>query len=273
MPFQISKISDQGTANPIVARLSVQTSEIIKFCPRGEEFHNSVLELFHDHVQKHLLECDQIAKEIAEEILDIDSESGKEGLKKQADGRVVEVPYVIRLTPRVEQFLYCAKSALRDLARIFKLFFGKEFDSARYDKVIEWAEKEFGSESELVKTLKQDQDSWIKKLISMRNAVEHPGGYSGHLYIHNVALVPPDHPNHPILETPSMQLNDEEKEPIVEYLLTTVRNILEFCEDMLVICITMEGLPKMIGFAEIPESERDPSCPIRLRAVLKGIKI
>lgn len=273
MPFQISKISDQGTANPIVARLSVQTSELVKFCPRGEEFHKSVLELFHDHIQKQLLECDQVAKEIAQEILDIDTELGKGGIKKQAGGRVVDLPHVMRLTPRVEQFLYCAKSALRDLARIFKLFFGKEFDSARYDKVIEWAEEEFGRESELVKILRQDHDLWIRKLISMRNAVEHPGGHSGHLHIHNITLVPPDHPNYPILEAPSWHLNDEPKEPIVEYLLSTVSNILEFCEDVLVICITMSGLPKMIGFAEIPEAKRDPSCPIRLRAVPNGIQI
>ncbi len=148
LPFQITKVSDQGTANPIVARLSVQTSELIKFCPRGEEFHKSVLELFHDHIQKQLLECDQISQEISREILEINAKLGKGGIKTQAMGRVVEVPHIIRLIPRIEQFLYCAKSALRDLARIFDLFFGKAFDAARYDKIIEWAEKEFGNDLE-----------------------------------------------------------------------------------------------------------------------------
>lgn len=186
---------------------------------------------------------------------------------------MVEVPHVIRLTPRVEQFLYCAKSALRDLARIFDLFFGKSFGAARYDKIIKWAEEEFGNDSELARVLRQDHNLWIKKLVAMRNAVEHPGGCSGYLHIHNITLVPPDHPNYPILELPSWHLNDEPKEPIVEYLQTTVNNILEFCEGMLVICITMYGLPKMVGFAEIPESERDPACPIRLRAVPKNIQI
>lgn len=112
MTFQLLKISDQGTSNPIVARLSVQTSELIKFCPRGDYFHKSVLSLFHDSVQKHLLECDQIAQDIANEVLEIDAEIGDEGLKTQAQGRVIEVPHILRLIPRVEQFLYCAKSAL-----------------------------------------------------------------------------------------------------------------------------------------------------------------
>ncbi|WNK21307.1 hypothetical protein P1P91_06440 [Halomonas piscis] len=272
MPFQITKVSDQGTANPIVARLSVQTSQLVKFCPGGEELHKSVLELFHDYVQKQLLECDQISQEITREVLEIGTKLGKGGIKTQAAGRVVEILQVIRLNQRVEQFLYCAKSALRDLARIFALFFGKEFDSARYDRIIAWAEEEFGDESELVRILRQDHDLWIKKLVSMRNAVEHPGGYSGHLHIHNITFVSPSHPNYPTLETPSWHLNDEPKVPIVEYLQATVNNVLEFCEDMLAICITMSGLPEMIGFAEIPESERDPACPIRIRAVPKNIQ-
>lgn len=270
MTFQLLKISDQGTSNPIVARLSVQTSELIKFCPRGDYFHKSVLSLFHDSVQKHLLECDQIAQDIANEVLEIDAEIGDEGLKTQAQGRVIEVPHILRLIPRVEQFLYCAKSALRDLANIFDLFFEKKFDAARYDKIIEWACVEFGEDSELAYILKQDHDIWIKKLVSMRNAVEHPGGYSGQLHIRNISLVPPEHPRYPILEAPRWNLNDEAEEPLVESLLTATSNILELSEDLLIICITMSGLPEMVGFAEIPEDKRNPSCPIRLRAVLKN---
>lgn len=271
MTFQLVKISDQGTANPIVARLSVQTSELIKFCPRGDDFHKSVLSLFHDSVQKNLLECDQIARDISKELLEIDARLGERGLRTQAQGRVIEVPHITRLIPRVEHFLYCAKSALRDLASIFDLFFGKKFDAARYDKIIEWANAEFGEDSELARILKQDHDLWIKKLVSMRNAVEHPGGYSGHLHIHNISLVPPEHPKYPTLEAPRWNLNDEAEEPLVESLLVAVSNILELSEDLLIICITMSGLPDMVGFAEIPEDKRDSSCPIRLRAVLKDV--
>ena len=80
--------------------------------------------------------------------------------------------------------------------------------------MVAWASKEFGDDSELTRILKQDHDLWIKKLVAMRNAVEHPGGHSGHLSIHNIALVPPEHPKYPILETPSWNLNDEPEEPL-----------------------------------------------------------
>jgi len=271
LPFQLVKVSDQGTENPIVARLSVQTSELIKFCSRGEDFNNSVFSLFHEKVQKHLLECDQIAREIHQEVLDIDAEIGDEGIKTQADGRVIEVPHVMRLVPRVEQFLYCAKSALRDLAEIFELFWGKKFEGARYDKIIAWAKEEYGDDSELVRLLEQDHDQWIKKLVAMRNAVEHPGGYSGYLHIHNIALVSPDHPRYPTLEPPRWNLNDDPEKSLVDDLLTFTSNILEFSEDLLIICIKMSGLPDMLGFSEIPKEKRDPTCPIRIRVVPKSL--
>ncbi len=273
MAFQLTKISSQGTANPVVARFCVQTSELIKFCSRGEEFHRSVLSLYHDHIQKHLLECDQIAQSIAQDVLRIDEEIGSGGFKIQAQGRVIEVPNVLRLVPQVEQFLYCSKSALRDLTKIFALFFGKSFQEARYDKIVAWAEKEFGPNCELARMFREDHDLWIKKLVAMRNAVEHPGGYSGHLHIHNISLVSPSHPNYPILEPPSWHLNDDPKESLVAGLLTAVSNLLELCEDTLVVCITMSGLPPMLGFAEIPEAERNHACPVRIRVVLKQEEI
>jgi hypothetical protein len=225
--------------------------------------------LFHDHIQKQLLECDQIAQDISREILDIGVKLEEEGLKTQANEKVIEVPHLIRLNPRVEQFLYCAKSSLRDLAQIFGLFFGKSFDEARYDKIYRWAEEEFGKDSDLARITRQDHDLWIRKLVAMRNAVEHPGGHSGHLHIHNFELVPDNHLKFPALNPPSWHLNDEPKAPIAESLLVAVSNILELCEDMLVICINMSGLPEIIAFAEIPDEERNPDCPVRLRAVLK----
>lgn len=273
MTYQISKVSDHGTANPIVARLCIQTAELVKFCPRGEPFHKSVLSLYHDLIQKHLLECDQIAQSLAQDMLRINEELKVKGIQTQAQGRVIEVPQVLRLVPRVEQFLYCSKSVLRDLATVFNLFFGKSFQDPRYDKIILWAEKEFGPECELARMLREDHDLWIKQVIAMRNAVEHPGGYSGRLHIHNLALVPSNHPDYPIMEPPVWHLNDEPKKELISDLLVLVSNLLELCEDTLIICISISGLSGVVEFAQIPEAQRDPNCPIRIRAVPKHGKI
>ena len=78
---------------------------------------------------------------------------------------------------------------LRELTKIFALLFEKKFDEARYDKVLNWVKNKFGNESKIVKIINYDHDTWIKKLVSMRNAIEHPVGYSGHLNICNFELV------------------------------------------------------------------------------------
>jgi hypothetical protein len=69
--------------------------------------------------------------------------------------------------------------------------------------------QQFGSEDDLSKLIKEDQELWIKQLVRMRNAVEHPGGYAGHLHIHNFEAVLLDGQSHPRLIEPSWHLNDE----------------------------------------------------------------
>lgn len=273
MAFQIKKISNHGTANPIAARLSIQTHEVIQFCAIDKSKQEEVLALYHDEIQPRLLECDDISQEISKEILDILKRIEQEGIATQSHGRVIETPYLIRLEQRVEQFLYCAKSALRDLAKIFSIFFDAKFSEARYDKIHTWAAEKFGSDSEIAKLIKQDHDLWIKRIVMMRNAVEHPGGYSGHLHIHNFEIISEPHLKQPKIMEPTWHLNDEPKASIAQDLLVAVVNTLETCEDLLILCMKATGFPNFLQIIEIPESERSTECPIRLRVVPDRTKI
>jgi hypothetical protein len=189
MPFFIKQVSSHGTSDPIFARLSVQTHELIQFCAISQEKKDAIFRILHDDVQPRLLTCDDIAKAIVTEIEAVMSQIAAEGLKTQAQGRVFEVPHVIGLEERVERYLYAAKSVLRDIAKLFDPFFVRQFSEARYDKIYEWCVQQFGSEDDLSKLIKEAQELWIKQLVRMRNAVEHPGGYSGHLHIHNFEAV------------------------------------------------------------------------------------
>src|SRR5690606_9601225 len=159
----------------------------------------------------------------------------------QSHGRVVEAPYLIRLEQRVEQFLYCAKSALRDLAKIFSIFFDVKFSEARYDKIHTWAAEKFGTDSEIAKLIKQDHDSWIKRIVMMINAVEDPGGYSGHLHIHIFELISDPQLKQPNIIEPTWHLNDEPKASIAQNLLVVVANKLGSCEDLLILNMIATG--------------------------------
>jgi hypothetical protein len=267
--FQLKRISDHGTANPIVARLSVQNYELLQFCSLGKEVREQILSLCHVSIQPRLLECDEIAQKLANETLTLAQEWDTNGAKLQSQGRVVEVPHVIRLEQQAENFLYCAKSVLRDLLKIFNLCFGAEFSEARYDQALTWAQTRFGADSEIARLIKQDHDLWIKRLVSMRNAVEHPDGYSGRLHIHNIELV--EMPLSPLKITePSWHLNEEPKASIVSDMLAMVSNMLELCEDFVVFCIRTNGFPPMLEIVEIPESNRSASCAVRLKVMPAG---
>jgi len=223
--------------------------------------------LYNNSVQRLLLECDKLAQEISKEILDVVESTNTNGLKIQSHGRSIHIPQIMRLESRIEQFLYSAKSMLRDLTKIFDLFFEKKFTEARYDKVLTWAIHEFGSESELAQIIDYDHEAWIKKLISMRNAIEHPGGYSGHLNICNFELVTSVQSEAKKLQEPCWYLNEEKKASIGTDLLTLSSNMLEFAEDILVICIKMKGFPDMLKIVEIPENQRENNALKRLRVI------
>ncbi len=265
MVLQLKKVSDHGTSNPIVARLSIQTHELIQFCEIEKDLKDKIFELFHDRIQPRVLTCDEITQEISLEILDIANELDEKGFNVQSHGNVIDVPYLIKLEPRVENYLYSYKSALRELSNIFNYFFGTNFNEARFDKILKWSVEYFGEENELSRLLKEDQCLWIQKVIAMRNAVEHPGGYSGYLHMHNFELLPENHPDYPKLVEPTWHLNDEPKVSIAKDLLTNTDNLLTFCEDMLVVCMMNKGIPDILRVIEIPEIERNNSAPIRLR--------
>jgi len=268
MAFQIKKVSEHGTTNPIVARLSLQTRDLVQFSGLSETDRDRIVELYHGRIQPRLLECDDISQEIVKEIFDIASELDKNGFKIQSDGRVIEVPHLIRLEQRVEQFLYSAKAVLREIAKLFEIFFGKTFTEPRFDKVVSWLEAEFGKD-EKIAGMVQDHKSWIKDLIDRRNAVEHPDGNVGRLSITNFKLVSEENQS-PKLAEPTWQLGDLPEASVANDLLITITNLLEFAEDLLVACMIQHGFPNMMVINQIPENERNADCPIRLRVGLKA---
>ena len=52
MVFQIKKVSDHGAANPIVARLTFQTHELIQFCSIKKDVKDKVVELYYNRIQR-----------------------------------------------------------------------------------------------------------------------------------------------------------------------------------------------------------------------------
>jgi hypothetical protein len=262
LSFELKQLSDVGTTNPIVARLSIQTNDLIKLFPLTEKQKEDIYGLLGMDVSQRLITCFKIYSKLKDELVKVNQTNINDFFRPN----VIQTPTVLDLNNMCENFLYQAKSTLRDLLGIFNIFYNKEFSEARYDFAYNWAKEKFGKNDDLYKILKQDNDTWIKKFIFMRNAVEHPKGKS-QLKINNIMLINKDKP--PYFKAPTWQLNNEKESSIIPDMATFIENTLGLCEDILV--ILLEKLPKNnipLVIVEIPEQERNADCPVRLQVSL-----
>jgi len=141
--------------------------------------------------------------------------------------------------------------------------FGTNFTEARYDKAIKWATERFGENDGVTKFLTTDHDHWIHQLVKMRNAVEHPGGYSGHLHIKNFDIITSNGKTG--ISEPTWNLNDDVPTLIRKDLHVFVKNILELIEDVVISALEKFGKPSILAIIEIPEDKRREEAPIRFR--------
>lgn len=270
--MQIQKILDEGTANPIVARLSIQTKDLLPFYNLSEDQRQKIFGIMFADVQPKLLTCSRIFKDLETEVRAHQKRIDEVGVEIQAGGRAYKIPAIFDLQSRVETFLYQAKSVLRDLTKIFLILFGKDFNhSARFDLVVDWAEAQFGQKDELTKMLREDESLWIRPLVRMRNAVEHPGGKSGILHIENFSSEVIG--STVLVVEPLWYLDKGDKSPIVRDMAVFADNLLTLCEQTLILCLEKFKKDFPIVVAEVPESERDANCPVRYKVTIDASKI
>jgi len=100
---------------------------------------------------------------------------------------------------------------------------------------------------------KTDESLWIRPLVRMRNAVEHPGGRSGTLHVENfTAEVVAS--TIMVLE-PVWYLNNDEKSPIVRDMGVFTDNLLTLCEQTLILCLEKFKKNFPIVIAEAAKAE------------------
>jgi hypothetical protein len=262
LDFQIKKLSDVGTSNPIVARLSIQTSQLIQPFPLSDKQKEDIFGILGMDVRDRLLNCYKIYAKLHEELIKVNEIKIEDCFQRNA----IHVPSIIGLRHMCESFLYQAKSTLRDLIGIFKIFYNKTFLDARFDQAVNWSREKFGKDDDLYKLLEQDNKTWIKKIVFMRNVVEHPNGNSGKLIVNDIKLINKERP--PYFKAPTWHLEKDVESPILSDMATFINNTLEFSEDLLVILLKKLPSDLPLVFVEIPVEQRDKDCPIRLQVSL-----
>ena len=190
--FVIKKISHRGVSHPVVARLAIQMKDIIEFAGFDKDVRDGVLNACFYDLQSRLGKCWDICGRI-----DVEQRRCMEEYEP-SDDRGVQIPYIDDLDRDVDNFLYEAKNFLRDLVNLVvvtchpdanikdaRAFF--EPKDRDHGEFVKWAEVKFGTDDKFTKMLHADQN-WIMELAFKRNAVEHPGGKSGTLTVHNVEV-------------------------------------------------------------------------------------
>lgn len=266
----IQKVSNRGVRHPVVARLSVQMSELINFSGAEKSVREEILKACIGDLQSRLGKCWDIWQRLETEQARCDANH------MPSDNPIAEIPHITDLDRDVDNFLYEAKNFLRDLMnQVVRKFFpdikysdASAFFESRAEQnkpgpFTSWAEEKFGAQDGFVKMLREDQ-VWIEELVRKRNAIEHPGGHSGSLTVQNIKAIP----NGGIM-APVWQRTGSEARFISTEMAEYCHYLLNFAEEVIIFgCILKTCSFPMVTFAEIPEEERNPECPIRFRAVM-----
>ncbi|MGF7051887.1 hypothetical protein GGC47_001052 [Bosea sp. OAE752] len=260
-PFQMVKRIDAGAGNPIVARLGMQTADLLKWIDISEEKRGDIAQLYIFNLCEKMVYCERIIERI-------------ERLRKEAgDASAANpaiAPFIPELEPICHDFLYQTKNLIRDALLVFDPLFGKRFKDASdlvdlkrkgNAKVVDWAIKALGPNHSLTEML-TNEATWVSEPIKMRNAVEHPGGFSGTLQILNVRRMA-------VIGGPLVGPVWRRREGGYSDVLSDMRamlvSILTFAEELIVQAVMALPASKQIQVYEVPEAERDPQAPIRFK--------
>lgn len=271
MKWEMSKSLNHGVSHPVVARLAVQTSELVGFSTLSKEKRDAICELYMSDLQRRLLKCHDIFNRLQTATREAAASAEKD--QESATGRVVMLPAVVGLVDETESFLYEVKNYLRDLLHLFRILFDypEEIEASKFydpkdggdSKLVKWASATFGDKDQLTILLRSEQ-GWIGQLIRKRNAIEHPGGRSGTLAIHNVRMRADRR-----FIAPSWSLDGEPETDIYTEMSVAMENLLTIGEDLLAISLKKFFGELPVEFYEIPLEQRDALIPKRLKAGLR----
>jgi hypothetical protein len=275
MPFVFKKDLEHGAGNPIVARLSLQILGLLQQTKLSKAQRDAVGLLYHDGLMKKLLTCFEIRERFRagfnEAVAAIEA-------SRQAGGGY-EIPQIPRLDAEARNFLVEAKGFIRDLLRVVNLLYGtdfgeaSEFTRAKKNKkgavsLIDFANATFGADDLQTKGLRE-AGALVDHVVALRNAAEHPEGYSGTLIVRNFEVTPAgiDEPtwhrekNGKEIHQPSSIRADFET--ILDGLLIVAEEIfVSWAEKNL-------GGNGMIVIAQIPEDKRKTEAPVRFATTLR----
>ncbi len=269
LPFVVAQKLDQGVTNPIVARLTLQNFVLLQNCAIAKDKTEEIQTIYLSELTPKLLRLCQVYEKLRTDV-----EAKAADHKPSGKGATsVVLPQVMLLEEECRNYLYEAKNFLRDLLKVFNLLFGTSFEEASEwtmgkkprPSVVTFAEANFQNQPDHIRYLQQ-LPRCIEPFVKMRNAVEHPGGFSGDLVIRNFRFEPDGKLSAPDWRREKDGQTEYGPVSIVEDMRVGVHNLLTLAEDILVMwAVDHAAVPGLMGISVIPEANRNPACPIKYK--------
>ncbi len=259
MVFQIKQFMDEGSENPIVARLSIGLADLIQMTRLSEERREKVKSASFE-IMCFLIDAEKAAKPLIGAIKQIEEKLNAEGVKTQQPSGAIETPTVMNLGS-ARTFLKFGKQALQSLAVAMGVLLEKDFNGPHFDKIAVRAKEAWRPDHPVAKLLEEDQ-RWIKEMLDLRNEDEHPK--TSKPFVEDFDISPRPEGGY-LIKVPRFY-NDK---GVRECLDACSHNLLTFSEEMIALGLT-NFFPPGIILSEIPEDKRDPAKPVRFRLGLKN---
>lgn len=261
-PFVTEVVAEVGSASPIVARVLLQSVELLESAPlKIKVSKKDVLQRLHE-CKESLLDCEAVAARLGAQV---DAIAARPEAWGDARQRVVNLPQVEKLGADVTSFLIAAKRAVRSMCQLPSAFAQVSSDDNNFDHLAKHLAAAVGEQDPLT-LLVQERAPGIRHLIDLRNFQEHPG--ERRTVVENFAVLPNGD-----VAPPMWYVSGDTKRPIAAEMRAAVTFLIETAEELLLSLVDRSVDDRFpLVLLDIEPADRDPVKPIRFRIGMRSSK-
>jgi hypothetical protein len=268
-PTTQTLIVARGSRSPIIARTILQARDFTHL--HADPKIKAGIEDVAWEVMQSLLAFKRIVDSLDKSIETTTKEIEPEFEKYISGTSPPPLPMIDGIESDFRSAVLTANQSLNAVSELFRLLFANDFGNfrpGRFDTIISWSRRTFGSEDLLTKTLEGDH-RWINLWREVRNALEHPRD-DYFVKINNFRLLANREIQLPTWQLKHPSLDVYRPQNMIEGLRIHQNNILGFFENLLLLLTDKSiQLPFPLEVIDGDEKGRDPNCPKRyqIRAV------
>lgn len=252
-PWSCTVHAKAGSGNPIVARLVVQSSEMLKIVTLPSHVDKDTLLLHMHMIKETLLACEDVSKRITTSVKDIVEKIKSDKLPRDNFGRGYNpFPHVPDLIIDANNFLINSNKIVRFTTQLPRMFTTLKEDS-NFEKLSETLATALPPGSKIIDWV-NDQAKNVRRIVDLRNFAEHPK--AKRTEISDFKIMPNGQIRVPVWgfqESDFTQI-DEDMRMIVDYLMN-------IAEGMFISCLE-QFMEQNFPLVLIENETLKPECPV-----------